>query len=113
VRVRLPIDKPHEALLISEQALATDQDKKYVYVATTEEIEGKDKYYAKYREVQVGRLHDGLREITKGLKSNEFVVVRGLQRIKRDAEITREIVDMPVVRAKAKGKLQPKSSTNK
>jgi RND family efflux transporter MFP subunit len=34
VRVRLPIGKPHPALLISEQALGTDQDQKFVFNST-------------------------------------------------------------------------------
>ena len=32
VRIRLPIGKPHPALLIAEQALGTDQGQKFVYV---------------------------------------------------------------------------------
>jgi membrane fusion protein, multidrug efflux system len=79
VRIRLPIGAPHSALLVSEQALARDQGQKFVYVVTdVVQDEGK----VEYRQVKVGRLYDGLREVTDGLKPGEKVVVSGLQRIR-------------------------------
>jgi len=38
VRVRLPLGKPHMALLVSEKALGTDQGKKYVFVVNGKNI---------------------------------------------------------------------------
>jgi RND family efflux transporter MFP subunit len=80
VRVRLPIGQPQQALLIAEKALVTDQGQKFVYVVKEEDTsahEGK----LDYRKVTLGRLHDGLRVIKKGLEPNEKVVVVGLQRL--------------------------------
>jgi RND family efflux transporter MFP subunit len=89
VRVRLPIGSPYEALLVSEQAFGTDQGQKFVYVVD-------DKNHVSYRRVKVGRLHNGLRVVTDGLKPGEKVVVSGLQRIRPGTEVRPEVVDMPV-----------------
>src|SRR5262249_18529717 len=62
VRVRLPIGKPQQAILIAEKALVTDQGQKFVYVVKDEDTstnEGK----VEYRQVKLGRLHDGLRVV--------------------------------------------------
>jgi multidrug efflux pump subunit AcrA (membrane-fusion protein) len=77
VRVRLPLGAPHSALLVSEQALVRDQAQKKVYVVN-------DQNKVEYRGVTVGRLYDGLREITRGIKPGDRVVVSGLQRIPRE-----------------------------
>src|SRR5207302_9749978 len=88
VRVRLPIGEPYQALLVSEQALGTDQGQKYVYVVD-------DAGQVSYRRVQVGRVHDGLRVIADGLKSGEKIVVSGLQRVRPGIEATPQVVPMP------------------
>jgi RND family efflux transporter MFP subunit len=92
VRIRLPIGRPYSALLVSEQALGADQGKKFVYVVDANNA-------VRYRDVQVGRLHDGLRVIAKGLTKDELVVVSGLQRIRDGATVKPEPVEMPVLTA--------------
>ena len=59
VRVRLPIGQPYQALLVSEEALGTDQGQKFVYVVDKENK-------AQYRRVQVGKLQNGRRVVTQG-----------------------------------------------
>jgi len=54
VRMRAPIGEAYRAILVSEEALGTDQGQKFVYV-----VNAKDK--VEYRRVQVGRLHDAQR----------------------------------------------------
>ncbi len=75
IRIQFPIGAPHAALLVSEQALGRDQAQKFVYVINEHD-------QVEYRRVTVGRLYDGLREITDGLKPGERIVVSGLQRIR-------------------------------
>jgi RND family efflux transporter MFP subunit len=89
VRVRARVGVPHRALLVAEQALGTDQGQKFVYVVNAnDEIE--------YRTVRVGPLHDGLRVIEAGLKPDERVVVRGLQRVRPGGPRVRpRLVPMP------------------
>jgi RND family efflux transporter MFP subunit len=60
-RVRVPIGRRHRALLVSDRALDTDQGQKVLYVVN-------DKNEVVSRPVRLGALHDGLREITDGLK---------------------------------------------
>ncbi len=88
VRVRLPIGEPVESLLIADLALGTDQGQKYVYVVD-------DKNQVVYRRVKIGRLHDGLRVVTDGLKSGERIVVSGLQRARPGSEVVPKTVGMP------------------
>jgi RND family efflux transporter MFP subunit len=77
VRIRLPVGKPHQAILIPEQALGRDQGQKFVYVVN-------DKDEVVYRHITVGRQHEGLQVITDGIKPGDKVVVGGLQRIRPD-----------------------------
>jgi RND family efflux transporter MFP subunit len=87
-RVRVPIGLPHPALLISDRALDTDQGQKIVYVVN-------DKNEVVSRPVQLGALHDGLREITDGLKPGERVIVNGLQQVRPGVTVEAKLVDMP------------------
>jgi multidrug efflux pump subunit AcrA (membrane-fusion protein) len=81
VRVRLPVGDAYRALLVSEEALGTDQGQKFVYV-----VDQSNK--AEYRRVEVGKLQDGRRVVLKGLSEGERVVVSGLQRV-RPGELVR------------------------
>jgi RND family efflux transporter MFP subunit len=87
-RVRVPLGAPHKSLLITDRALDTDQGQKIVYVV------GKDNRVAS-RPVRLGELHDGLREVTDGLKAGERVVVNGLQMIRPGMTVAANLVDMP------------------
>jgi len=74
--------------LVSEHALDTDQGKKIVYVVDEKNI-------VSIREVQLGVLENGLREITEGLKPGERVIVVGLQLVQPEATVEPKLVDMP------------------
>ena len=90
VRVRIPVGDAHPAILVAEQALATDQGHKYVYVVN-------EKNVVSYRRVKVGLLTEGLRVIEDGVAPTDRVVVSGLQRIKPGATVDPKPVEMPVV----------------
>lgn len=87
-RVRVPVSAPHKALLVSERALGTDQGQKIVFVV------GADNKVA-VRPVQLGGLHDGLREITDGLKADDRVVVNGLLLVRPGQSVEPQLVAMP------------------
>jgi RND family efflux transporter MFP subunit len=87
-RVRVPIGEPHKALLVTERALDTDQGQKVVYVV------GGDNTVVT-RPVRLGALHDGLREITDGLKPGEQVIVNGLQQVRPGLTVEPKVVEMP------------------
>jgi RND family efflux transporter MFP subunit len=96
VRVRFPLGGAYRAVQVAEQAVGTDQGQKYVYV-----VDNNNKIA--YRQVQVGRLHDGLRVIRDGVKPGERVVISGLQRVRPGAEVAPKVVDMPIRAAKKNG----------
>ena len=93
IRVRFPIGEPHQSILIAEQAIGTDQGRKYVYVVEKSKIKDKkigkerDAEIVKYRPIEVGTLINGLRVVDKGLAEGERVVVGGLQRVRPNKEV--------------------------
>jgi RND family efflux transporter MFP subunit len=95
-RVRAPIGRPHKALLVNKRALDTDQGQKILYVVN-------EKNQVVSRPIQLGALHDGLREITDGLKPRDRVIVIGLQQVRPGVTVEPTLVDMPT--------LNPKSET--
>jgi multidrug efflux system membrane fusion protein len=99
-RLRMGQAKPAPALLISERAVGTDQNKKFVMV-----VDKDDK--VAYREVTLGANVDGLRIVTTGLKPGERVVVNGLQRVRPGALVAPQEVKMTTVAQAA-----PKTATN-
>ncbi|SCW67458.1 membrane fusion protein, multidrug efflux system [Rhizobium mongolense subsp. loessense] len=80
VRVRMGQPKAENKILVSERAIGTDQDKKFVFV-----VDGENK--VSYRPVQLGRVSDGLRVVESGLNPGEKIVVNGLQRIRPGAVV--------------------------
>lgn len=73
-RVQLPGSGEFKAMLVDDKAVLTDQDRKYVYVV---DAEGK----AQRRDVQLGRMADGLRIVNGGLKAGDKVIVDGVQKV--------------------------------
>jgi len=91
VRIRLPIGQPHQALLVIDRAIGSDQGLKYVYV-----LDADNK--AQYRRVTIGPLQeDGLRVITEGLKPDERVVVGALQQVRPRMQVQPEERAMPTL----------------
>ncbi|MEM1081129.1 MAG: efflux RND transporter periplasmic adaptor subunit [Pseudomonadota bacterium] len=74
VRIRVPLTDAAPRLLVHDQAVLTDQDRKFVYVVGTGGV-------AERREVVLGAQMDGLRDIISGLNGDEQVVVAGMKRI--------------------------------
>jgi len=61
-------------ILISERAIATDQNRKFVYLVNAENK-------TTYREVQLGDSINGDRIILSGLEEGDKVIVRGLMKV--------------------------------
>jgi RND family efflux transporter MFP subunit len=74
VRVRVPVDKEQDALLIPDTALGSDQSGRYVLVVTADNV-------VEQRKVQTGPLDNGLRVIDSGLKGDDRVVIAGMLRV--------------------------------
>jgi RND family efflux transporter MFP subunit len=100
VRVKLPVGSPRSALLISDQAIGSDQGRPYVFVLNDDDE-------VVYRRVETGALHDGLREVRPPtdeggkdskavpLKKGDRIVVNGLQRLRQGSKVEPTVVDMP------------------
>jgi RND family efflux transporter MFP subunit len=88
VRIRLPIGSVHDALLVSERAIDTDQGQKVLYVVNRENL-------VERRVVQLGALHDGLREIESGVKAKDQVLVEGIQRVRAGVPVVPDLTAMP------------------
>jgi RND family efflux transporter MFP subunit len=91
-RIRLPLGSVHKAILVPDRAIDTDQGQKVVYVVDKKNIV--DKHL-----VQLGRLHEGLREIVSGVKLTDQVIVDGIQRVRSGAPVNPRLVEMPVTKA--------------
>jgi RND family efflux transporter MFP subunit len=89
-RVRLPIGAPYKAVLVPDEAVLSDQGRKYVYVVkkTKDDKSGKEQTIAEYRPVTPGQAIHGLRVLKDGLAEGESVIVVGTQRVRPDAPIT-------------------------
>jgi multidrug efflux system membrane fusion protein len=73
VRIRIPVQKLDNALLVADTAVGTSQVGKYLLVV------GKDNT-VEQRPVQVGQLVGGLRVIESGINADDWVVTGGTQR---------------------------------
>ncbi len=80
VKLRMGKAKAEQALLVSERAIGTDQDKRFVVVV------GADNK-AIWRQVTLGGTANGQRIVTAGLEPGERIVVNGLQRVRPGAQL--------------------------
>ena len=87
-RLRMGQPKTESVLLISERAVGTDQDKKYVMVVG-------DDNKAAYRTVVLGAVVDGMRVVNAGLKPGERIIVGGLQRVRPGSPVAPQQAAMP------------------
>lgn len=64
----------NELVLISERAIGTNQNRKFVYVVNEQNI-------AEYREIEIGKSIKGQRIVTSGLNIGELIITEGIIRI--------------------------------
>jgi multidrug efflux system membrane fusion protein len=86
-RIRLGGGAPHQAVLIDEKAIGTDQAKRFVLALDAAN-------HAAYREVKLGASQDGLRVVESGLKPGDRIVVNGLQRVRPGDVVAPTVVPM-------------------
>ncbi|VTS02409.1 rnd family efflux transporter mfp subunit : RND family efflux transporter, MFP subunit OS=Singulisphaera acidiphila (strain ATCC BAA-1392 / DSM 18658 / VKM B-2454 / MOB10) GN=Sinac_6016 PE=4 SV=1: HlyD [Gemmata massiliana] len=81
VRVRMPIGEPHDAILVPEKALGSDQGQKFLYIVN-------EKNEVVRRNVRVGQQYGQLRVIEDGaVKTSDKVIVDGMLRVRPGAEV--------------------------
>ncbi len=74
-RMRLGSPSENNIILLSERAIGTDQNRKFVYVVNRENK-------TTYREVKLSDNIGGRRVVNFGLKPGEKVIIRGLMRVR-------------------------------
>jgi multidrug efflux system membrane fusion protein len=80
-RIRLPGGNHHSATMVQDQAIGTDQDRKFVLVLKPDST-------LEYRPVGLGRVFEGLRVVQSGLKAGEQVVINGMLRVRPGMKVT-------------------------
>lgn len=96
-RVRIPVSKPYQALLVNDRALSTEQGQKFLYLV------GPDNKVEK-RLVRPGRLIDSVLRIFPpgaGLKGDDLVVVDAVQRVQPSMTVKPDLQPMPELPAAA------------
>ena len=79
-RVRIPGSQQYAATMLPDTAIGTDQASKFVLVVAEDGTVAR-------RPVQLGPLSGGLRVVRAGLKSDELVVTKGLQRARPGTKV--------------------------
>ena len=80
-RIQLIGTPEHDALLLPDEAIGTDQARRFVYVVG-------DGNVATSREVVLGPIIDGLRVVRSGISASDRIIVNGLQRVRVGQPVT-------------------------
>jgi RND family efflux transporter MFP subunit len=80
-RIRIPLSERHNALLIDERSIGTDQANKFVLTLSPTNT-------VQYQAVELGPLVDGKRVVRSGLEVGEKIVVNGLARVRPGMPVT-------------------------
>jgi RND family efflux transporter MFP subunit len=112
VRIRLPLGSAYDSLMIPDEAIQSDQERKYVWVVN-------DKSEVEYRTVELGQAIDAMRVVKpaaagtegkEGLSPTDRVIISGMQRVRNGVAVEAEAEkappppDVPLVKALAQKK---------
>ena len=87
VRVRVAGSPRHQALLITDRAVGTDQGTKFVLVVGAENV-------VALQPVELGPEAEGLRVVRNGLKGDEQVIINGIVNARPGSKVTPQPGDM-------------------
>ena len=87
VRVRIAGTPKHDAILITDRAIATDQGQKFVLLVD-------DNSVVQVRPVELGPVFDGLRVVRRGLGPDDRVIINGLVNARPGSKVTAQPGDM-------------------
>lgn len=95
-RVNVPASLPHEGVLLPDEAVSSDQDRRVVYVLDENNT-------VEMRPIRPGPRIDGYRVVRSGLEGTETVVINGLLRVRPGQTVTPKLVELPPVAAEPQG----------
>jgi multidrug efflux system membrane fusion protein len=78
---------PYPAILVPDRAIATDQAQRFVWVVNQDNI-------VEYRKVVLGAHIGQSRVIKEGLKTGDWVVIEGLQKLKPGIKVNPERISL-------------------
>jgi RND family efflux transporter MFP subunit len=93
-RVTVSGSDPYRGVLIPDEAVGNDQDRRIVYVLAEDNT-------VAMRPVRPGPRIDGYRVIRTGLKGDETIVVNGIMRIRPGQKVTPQTTTLPPVRERS------------
>ena len=86
-RVRMPITTRQNMPLVTEQAIIADQNGRFLLVVNSENVVEK-------RKIRSGQLIDGMRVIEEGIKHDDLIIVKGVQRVRSGSKVNPEKIKM-------------------
>jgi len=95
-RATLVGSDPYRGVLIPDEALGSDQDRRVVYVVGTDNV-------VTIKPVRPGPRIDGYRVIREGLEGSETIVVNGLMRVRPGMTVEPKLTELPPTRENAGG----------
>jgi multidrug efflux system membrane fusion protein len=87
-RINVPGSLPHKGVLLPDEAIGADQDRRIVFVVDADGM-------VSAKPVRTGPRIDGYRVIREGLTGEETVVVNGLVRVRPGAKVKVEMMTLP------------------
>lgn len=90
-RINVPGSLPYRGVLIPDEAIVADQNRRLVNVV---DAEGN----VSPREIRPGPRIDGYRVVREGLDGSEIIVVNGLMRLRPGVQVAPQMTELPPVR---------------
>jgi len=87
-RLRIPGTGTYRGVLVPDEAVASDQDRRVVYVVAADGT-------VSAQPVRLAQQIDGYRVVREGLKGDETIVVNGLMRVRPGAKIAPKPITLP------------------
>lgn len=87
-RVNMPGSLPYKGILIPDEAVGADQDRRIVYV-----VDAENRVAAK--PIRIGPKLHGYRVVREGLTGDETIVINGLMRVRPGVTVKPELVVLP------------------
>ena len=87
-RIHVPGSLPYKGVLIPDEAIAADQDRRIVYV-----VDAAGTVSAK--PIRLGPRQHGYRVVRDGLTGDETIIINGLMRVRPGAKVTPKLVTLP------------------
>lgn len=90
-RVSIRGSDPYEGILVPDEAVGSDQDRRVVYVVGEDNV-------VQMKPVRPGPRIDGYRVVRTGLTGKETIVINGLMRVRPGTKVTPQMTTLPAAR---------------